>query len=117
MTPAEYHLAGLAMVMIALLIGRFGPEELRGWPAGIRTPRGRAAALVFVALVWPPVVFVYAVGGAVLTLQKLWETNVIEWTVRAVFAVVALAMAVGAVYWLLFQGVPLLLRWYGIAGS
>ncbi len=105
------------MVMIALLIGRFGPEELRGWPAGIRTPRGRAAALVFVALVWPPVVFVYAVGGAVLTLQKLWETNVIEWTVRAVFAVVALAMAVGAVYWLLFQGVPLLLRWYGIAGS
>ena len=113
MTPVQYHLIGLAMVMIALLIGRFGPEEIRGFPSGIETKWGRFALLVFVVLAWPPVAIIYVFGAVTYILQWGLRLGFWERAVQSVFAAVATGMVVGAGYWLVFIALPFLLHWYG----
>ena len=114
-TPIQYHLAGLAMVIASVLVAWFGPMEIRGWPSGVQTRSGKVVALIFVALAWPPVAFVYAFIGVVLTLQKLWQANIIERAMQIIFAVIGAVMLGGAVYWLIFVAMPFLIRWYGLA--
>jgi|GEM_PF-2909966 len=116
-TPLEYHLIGLAMVAIAFLVGRFGPQETRGWPSGIRSTGGRAALLAFMAIAWPPFAFVYAFGAVFFVLQ--WGAALGFWgrAVQSVFAIVGFGMAIGAVYWLFFVALPFLAHWYGFVAA